>query len=479
MELESLKATKHQTSINEIFQAQKATCISWRQESLKPRRSRLKRVKRWVEDHRQEIREAIYLDFKKPPEEVDLSEIYVVLSEIKHALAYLDKWAAPRKVEAPLALMGSNSQIHYQPKGVCLIISPWNFPFNLSIAPMVSALAAGNTVMLKPSEMTPNCTGLIKGMISDLFQPSEVAVFEGGKETATELLKLPFDHIFFTGSPAVGKIVMEAAAKNLSSVTLELGGKSPVIIDSSADLRDASEKIAWSKFINCGQTCIAPDYLLIHENVHDAFLDELRISIDRLFDGEGTGIEHSKAYARIINQDHFYRLKGLIDQAMETGGELEIGGNILEEDLFISPTVISNPSHEADLLRQEIFGPILPVVKFQQLEDCLEFISERPNPLALYVFSRASSFQKKVLNETSSGSAAINDCVVQFMNPNLPFGGTKTSGFGKSHGFYGFQAFSNQKSVLKQKVGLTSVKPIYPPYGSITKKAIEILVKYF
>jgi aldehyde dehydrogenase (NAD+) len=272
---------------------------------------------------------------------------------------------------------------------------------------------------------------------------------------------------------------MEAAAKHLSSATLELGGKSPVIIDASADLTDTAEKIAWGKFINAGQTCIAPDYIMVHQSIRSEFIDELRMAIDRLFDDQGLGMEHSKAYARVVSSDHFQRLSGMIQEAVAQGARIEYGGNTNEAQCYIDPTVLSNPDPASQVLQEEIFGPILPVTEYEDLDKAIEYINQRPKPLALYVFSSKKSTQNKILNETSSGSAAVNDCVIQFMNPNLPFGGVSNSGFGKSHGETGFIAFSNQKSVLKQRQGMTSIKPVYPPYTEFAHKAIEMLIRYF
>lgn len=463
---------------SDVFRSQKSTSELWRIEPLKARISRLIKIQEWTKNHRKSIQDAIYKDFRKPSAEVDLSEIYLVLSEIKHALKNLRQWAKPKKVESTLALLGTKSYLHYEPKGVCLIISPWNFPFNLTVGPLVSALAAGNTAILKPSELTPNCSEVIARMAAEIFDPSEVAVFNGGKEVAENLLQLPFDHIFFTGSPAVGKIVMQQASRHLTPVTLELGGKSPAVIDRTADLTDAAEKLVWGKFINGGQTCIAPDYLLVEETVEEALLDNLRGLIDQFFDPEGHGIETSSSYARIIGTKHFDRLDSMLTDALEMGAEIECGGIVNKADNYFAPTVLSKVPLTARVMKEEIFGPILPIITYHDISEVIELINSKPKPLALYIFSKSSVFQNKILQETSSGSVAINDCVIQFMNPNLPFGGINHSGFGKSHGHSGFLAFSNQKSVLKQKIGLTSVKPLFPPYTSLTKKAIDFLLKY-
>lgn len=315
-------------------------------------------------------------------------------------------------------------------------------------------------------------------MISELFQPSEVAVFTGGKSIAQQLLQLPFDHIFFTGSPAVGKIVMEQASHHLTSVTLELGGKSPAVIDQTADLSDAAEKLVWGKFMNCGQTCIAPDYLLVHETVEEELISHLCRLLDQFFDPEGDGIESSRSYARIINEKHFDRLESMLKEALDSGAEIEYGGTTIRTERYFAPTVLSEVPLTIRLMEEEIFGPVLPIVTYYQTSEAIQFINSKPKPLALYVFSKSWEFKNKLLQMTSSGSVAVNDCVIQFMNPNLPFGGVNQSGFGKSHGYHGFLAFSNQKSVLKQKTGLTSVKPLFPPYTSLTQNAIDFLLKY-
>ena len=465
-------------ALTEVFNSQKHTSSLWKSQPLRTRKARLVKIKDWIQNHRADIQEALYADFKKPAAEVDLSEIYVVLSEIRHAMKNLSSWTKPEKVASPSALIGSKSQVQLEPKGVCLIISPWNFPFNLTVGPLISALAAGNTVILKPSELTPNCSNLIDKMITELFDPSEVAVFQGGKELATELLQLSFDHIFFTGSPRVGKVVMRMAADQLTSVTLELGGKSPAIVHKSANLQDAAEKLVWGKFLNCGQTCIAPDYILVDERVEAELIDNICYSIDRFFDPEGEGIQNSNSYARIISDQHFDRLDGLLTDSLKSGAVIEYGGTVDKSDRYFSPTIISNLTNEIKVMQEEIFGPLLPVIPYQHLDEVVETINTRPKPLALYIFTQSTEFKSEVLNRTSSGSVAINDCVIQFMNPNLPFGGINHSGFGKSHGYHGFLAFSNQKSILVQKTGVTSVKPMFPPYTSLTKKAIDFLLRY-
>jgi aldehyde dehydrogenase (NAD+) len=461
-----------------VFEAQRSNLGILKTEPTKKRIDRLVKIRDWIHKNREKIQQALKDDFAKPATETDLSEIYVVLSEIKHTLKHIRSWVRPQKVDSTVAMLGSKSYVYMEPLGVCLIISPWNFPFNLTVGPLVSALAAGNSAILKPSELTPNCSELISEMVAELFEPHEVAVFNGDKEMSLNLLNLPFDHIFFTGSPRVGKIVMEYAARNLASVTLELGGKSPVVVDSSADLEDAAEKIIWGKFINCGQTCIAPDYIMVDESVEERLLEHLGRFIEKYYNPNGEGIEASDSYARLVGDESFNRLSNLLSEALETGAELEYGGTMNPADRFMAPTIISDVKPESRIMQEEIFGPILPVISYREVSEAVDFINDKPKPLALYIFSGSDVFNKRLLNATSSGSVALNDCVIQFMNPNLPFGGVSYSGFGKSHGYSGFQAFSNQKSVVKQKTGLTSVKPLYPPYTSLTRKAVDFLLKY-
>lgn len=472
-----IKADK--SRIEQVFNAQRARSLVLRTENIKQRLVRLKKLQQWIEKNRDAIRTAVYNDFRKPKTEVDISEIYPVTAEIKHTITHLKRWAKPKKVDAPLTYLGSTSYVQYEPKGVCLIISPWNYPFNLAIGPLVSAIAAGNTAIIKPSEITPNTSELIDTLVGELFPEDEVAVIQGGIDTSTHLLSIPFDHIFFTGSPAVGKIVMQAASKHLTSVTLELGGKSPVVVDESASLNDAAEKIAWGKLLNNGQTCVAPDYLLISEKVTDRFLPLLKRAMEKQFDHKKKGFQSSSDYTRIVNDKHFERINDLIKDAIDKGGDLFMGGEVDAADRYIAPTIITHLPEDARLMEEEIFGPILPVVTFSNLDEALKIINAKPKALSLYYFGKSGKNRKRILLETSSGGTCINDCVLQFSHNNLPFGGVNNSGLGKSHGHYGFLAFSNEKAVLKQRVGLTSTKTIYPPYTKAVQKLVDSMIKYF
>ncbi len=360
-----------------------------------------------------------------------------------------------------------------------MIIAPWNFPFNLCFGPLVSCLAAGNTAMIKPSELTPHTSRLIAGLVSEFFDEDLVTVIEGAQETSTQLLNLPFDHIFFTGSPSVGKIVMKAAAENLASVTLELGGKSPAIIDSSANLNDAAKRIAFGKFLNNGQTCIAPDYILVEDKVQVKFIEALKGEIQKMFGQDGTVSEASPNYARIVNRKHFDRLSRILQDAVEKGAKVERSGTANKESNFLHPVILSNVAPNSLAMQDEIFGPILPVVPFHEVDQITYMINGKPKPLALYIFSNRKSFREKILTETSAGSVGINDCVLQFSHPNLPFGGVNNSGLGKSHGRYGFLAFSNEKPILKQKSGFSMSYLLHPPYTNFRKRLVRLMLRWF
>ena len=461
-----------------VFQEQKQFTRHLRVESLAERKNRLEKLRKWIHDNRSRIHQAMYDDFRKAALEVDAIEIFHVLNEIKQALSHLEDWARPQKVDAPLTMLGTRSFIQYEPKGVCLIISPWNYPFCLAIGPLVSAIAAGNNVIIKPSELTPNVSALIKSMASALFSEREVFVVEGDAEVSKRLLELPFDHIFFTGSTAVGKEVMKAAAANLASVTLELGGKSPCIVAEDANLKEAAERIAVAKLVNNGQTCVAPDYIFVHKSRHDEFAKALQQAMIKRFSLDGN-YEQSPSYCRVINDRHFLRLERLVDDAVEQGATIFYGGKNDATQRFFHPVILSNVANQARILQEEIFGPIVPLIPYTSTDEVVDFINARPKPLALYLFSRSGKVQKRILAETSAGGVCINDCGIHFLNHELPFGGVNYSGMGKSHGKYGFVAFSNEKPVLQQRSGITSVKVFYPPYTQTSRRLINWFFKFF
>ena len=407
-------------------------------------------------------------DYRKPAEEVDLSEIYPPVSEARHAASHLRRWMKPKRVRGRLALVGARSSVVYEPKGVVLIISPWNFPFNLTLGPLISAVAAGNCVIVKPSEMTPASAACMKRILASVFDENEVAVIEGDASTAEALLAKRFDHIFFTGSPAVGRVVMKAAAENLTSVTLELGGKSPVIVDRTANVAEAAKKIAWGKFFNCGQVCISPDYVLVDETVSAAFIKGVRETI------AGFG-ERSRGV--MVNVRHAERVKRLYDATLRLGAKVVIVGEFRDRE--ISPTVVTNVPIDSPLMREEIFGPILPVITYRSLDEAFEMIAAREKPLVLYAFSRDRKTVKRILSRTTAGGTVINHTLVHFYQLNLPFGGVGESGFGKAHGFFGFESFSNPRGVLDQRLPFSAIEMLYPPYGAkLKQKLIDLTVRW-
>ncbi|HOX81742.1 MAG TPA: aldehyde dehydrogenase family protein [Chryseolinea sp.] len=466
-------------SIEGTFEAQKSNLKNLRKESVQKRKERLKTLRNWIHTNRSAIHEAMYNDFRKAAVEVDGVELFHVLNEIKYATDNLEQWARPTKVDAPLTMFGTRSWIQYEARGVCLIISPWNYPFSLCIGPVVSALCAGNSVIIKPSEMTPHVSSLIKKMVDEIFEPQVATVFEGGLEVSQRLLKLPFDHIFFTGSPDIGKVVMKAAAENLTSVTLELGGKSPSIITDSARINEAAERTAVAKFVNNGQTCIAPDYILVDEKVAAKFTSAIIEQTKKLFANAKGSFEESNSYCRIVNEKHFVRVNELIKDALNTGAKIEFGGKVNPETNFIHPMILSSVQMNSRVMQEEIFGPVLPIVTYKNLDDAITIIHSKPKALALYIYSTSKKVQEKILHETTAGAVCINDSGIHFLHHGLPFGGVNNSGIGKSHGHFGFLAFSNEKPVLKQKRGLTSVKAFYPPYTNLSKKLMDWFLKLF
>ncbi|RKR08007.1 aldehyde dehydrogenase (NAD+) [Maribacter vaceletii] len=425
--------------------------------------------------YRSQICDALLSDFKKPVAETELTEIYPVLSEIKFAIKNLKKWTKKQKVTTPFSLIGSSSWIHYEPKGVCLLISPWNFPFNLTFGPLVSAIAAGNTVIIKPSELSPATSTIMQTIIANVFKENEITLIKGDATVSQELLKLPFNHIFFTGSPAIGKIVMKTAAENLTSVTLELGGKSPVIIDETANIEKAAKRIAWGKFINNGQVCVAPDYILISKKIEKQFLSALKNQIDTFYGEES---KQSNSYCRIINKKHFLRLNSHLNDAKNKNATIAYGGVTNAEDNFISPTIITNLPSNASLLEDEIFGPILPIIFYENIEETIDYINSKSKPLALYVFSSNKKNTNFIIQNTRAGSTCINHVVLQYSNHNLPFGGSNTSGIGKAHGIYGFQEFSNMRSILKQHT-ISAIDFLCPPYTKEKMKLIYSAIRWF
>lgn len=461
--------------IDKVFEAQQQNTQKLKETTASQRIAKLKALKQAIQENKEALQKAVYDDFRKSPEEVDLTEVFMVYKAIDHCCAKLGKWMKPQKVATPKALMGSSSRVVKEPKGVALIIAPWNYPFQLTIDPLVYAIAAGNTAILKPSEMTPHTSAFMKKLLAKVFKEDEVAVFEGDAQVAQHLLKKKFDHIFFTGSPALGKIIMRAASEHLTPVTLELGGKSPTIVDETSNLQDAADKITHGKFLNCGQTCIAPDYILVHESVKDELVANIKTKIHQFF---GDNVKESPDLTRIVNEKHFGRVKQLIDDAKTKGATVAEGGDTDASQNYIAPTLLENVNEQMEVMQEEIFGPVLPIVSYKNLQEATDLIRSKEKPLALYIFSQNKTNQKFVINHTTAGGTCINDTLLHITNPNLPFGGVNNSGIGKTHGYYGFEAFSNERAVLKQRVGFTGLKLVYPPYNEKVRKYLKMFLKW-
>ena len=460
--------------IDTVFAQQKDYALELRKSDYRQRLAVLKRFETAFRGALDRIHESAAADFGKPGAEVDLAEIMPVLTELKHVRKHLKEWMKPEPVKVTISMLGTKSKIVKEPKGVTLVVSPWNYPFNLTFGPMMWAIAAGNTVIIKPSEMTPKMSEVIGQIVKEALRPEEVSMFEGEADVASYLTNLPFDHIFFTGSTAVGKHVMAAAAKNLTSVTLELGGKSPVIVDKSANLKKASKSIGWGKFNNNGQTCIAPDYIYVHESIKDKFVAEMTATIKSQY-GLGADAGANSDYCRVVNAGHHGRITRLLDDAKAKGGVVLTGGEVATESQFIAPTLIEGMSDDSAIMQEEIFGPLLPIITYSDINEVISYINAKPKPLALYIYSKDNKLTDKVIRETSAGDTCVNQTVMHFLHPNLPFGGVNNSGIGKSGGVWGFRAFTHERSVLVDKH--SSLSMFYPPYTPGVRKVIKATMK--
>lgn len=441
--------------IQQLLKAQKQYFDQGYTRDVDKRIAHLKLLKEYIQINEVAILKALELDLGKPPFEGYATEVGYVLDSIGHTIKHLKEWAKDKHVKPPLHQIPSKSFIRYEPYGSVLVIAPFNYPFQLLIEPLIGALAAGNTAILKPSEYTPETTALVQVMIKECFSEEYVTVVTGDREVTGELIHASFDYIFFTGSVPVGKIVMKAAAEKLTPVTLELGGKSPTIVHKDANLSIAAKRIAWGKFLNTGQTCIAPDYIYVHETVKDEFLGELEHAIHQFY-----GVEPllSNDYGKIINERHYDRLIALIDQE-----KLSIGGEVDRDTLFIAPTVLENVTWDDPVMADEIFGPILPVLTYKDLNETLKIINKQPKPLALYIFSESEIVQNIVIDKVSFGGGCINDTLTHMVNPNMPFGGVGSSGMGNYHGKHSFETFSHKKAIHKKSTRLETGL-VFPPY---------------
>lgn len=460
-----------------VFASQQATSLAWRRSTAAERIARIERLRDGMLARREALYEAFMLDFHKPRMEVDGTEIIPTLDEARHAIRHLRRWMRPVRVRPTQLTLGNAGQIQCQPRGRCLIVAPWNYPLYLLFSPLVSALAAGNTAILKPSELTPRVSAVMAAIVRDAFDPGEVALFEGGQATSQDLLAKPFDHIFFTGSPAVGKIVMAAAARHLTSVTLELGGKSPTIVDASADLKKAAETILWGKFLNSGQTCVAPDHVYVHASVRDRFVAECRKVLAHRYGETPEAQRASPDFTHVVNHRHAQRVAGLLHEALQGGARVVAGGAVDADHCFIAPTLIDNVADGAAIMREEIFGPVLPLVAYTDIAQVIAQINAQPKPLALYVWSRDAAAVDRLLTETSSGGACVNHCVVHVAHGNLPFGGVNNSGIGHAHGIFGFKAFSHERAVLRAGP-VNTIRMFFPPYNARRSRVVGFLVKW-
>lgn len=436
---------------------------------LKQRRAALATLAAALRRHEQDIIAALHTDFGKPAAEVLLTEILPVAHEIRHARRHLARWMRPRRVPPVLALPGTSARIVPQPRGSCLIIAPWNYPLNLCLGPLVSCLAAGNSAVLKPSEQTPATSALIARIVADTFDPALVTVCEGGREMAEALLDQPFDHVFFTGGIAAGRAVMARAAQHPASVTLELGGKSPCIIGPGADIAAAARWINFGKFANAGQTCIAPDHVLVHESRRGALIEELRAGITATY-GRDTS---SPSLARIVSDTHAARLSTLLDEARATGASI-IGTRA--EGRAFPPVIVEGAAPDTRLMQEEIFGPVLPVESWNSENALVERLNQGPVPLSLYIFERDRGFTRRILAATRSGGVGVNLTMVQFSHPGLPFGGMGASGFGAAHGEHGFRSFSHMRAVLENR--FSPLPRLFAPWTRTRRALIRFAARY-
>ncbi len=458
--------TLQKVALEEIFRRQQQHTAVVARSSVRQRITKLRGLHDCLLRRREEVKAAMWADFRKSPTEVDISEIGVINTEIRHAIRHLSSWLTPKSVGMPLILFGTRSEIRYQPKGACLILAPWNFPFNLTLVPLISAVAAGNCAILKPSEYTPNCSALMKSIVAECFAPEEAVVVEGDAEVAKALLELPFNHVFFTGSPAVGKLVMTAAAQHLASVTLELGGKSPVVVDETADLDNAAAKIAWLKAMNAGQCCIACDYVLVQESVHDRLVEKIAEKLRRFYGDTPEARQQTPDYCRMVNDRHFTRVRNLLDDATTRGAQIRFGGALDAATRYIEPTVLTDIPDEANVWTEEIFGPLLMVRPYRHLDEAIAYINSQPQPLAMYIFSTRRRNIEALLNETRAGGSAVNDAGIHFYHSDLPFGGNNNSGIGRCHGEAGFLEFVNQRGIAFQNRIYPHTNLFVPPYRS-------------
>ncbi|MDO5540044.1 MAG: aldehyde dehydrogenase [Eubacteriales bacterium] len=454
--------------IEEIIERQRAFFASGATKKTEFRKEQLKKLQECIHKYEKEIYDALYRDLNKAPFECYATEMGIVLDEINFMLKHLDRWSRPQRVRTPVTQFPSKCFRVSEPYGVVLVMAPWNYPFQLSLAPLVGAVAAGNCVILKPSAYAPYTSAVLSKILRENFSDQFITVIEGGREENAQLLAQRFDYIFFTGGVTVGKLVMESAAKHLTPVTLELGGKSPCIVDETADIKMTARRLVWGKYLNAGQTCVAPDYVLVQSSVRDDLIKAMKKEIRRQFGKEPL---KNNDYPRIINQKHFERLQGL----MKDTNILE-GGTCSEESLKIAPTILAGVHGESPVMQEEIFGPVLPVLMFDRIEDAVAFVNRREKPLALYLFTKNAYSEKLVLEQTSYGGGCINDTVVHLATPYMPFGGVGSSGMGCYHGKESFETFTHKKSIMKKALW-PDIPLRYAPYRRLSLKLLKMIQK--
>ncbi|MFT4801226.1 MAG: aldehyde dehydrogenase (NAD+) [Flavobacteriaceae bacterium] len=453
--------------MNDIVSQQRTFFYTHKTKSIKFRLEQLNKLELLLKSNEDLLNQAIYEDFKKSEFDTYVTELALLYQDIKEAKRNVRKWSKVKRVGTNILNFPARSYIIPEPLGVCLVIGAWNYPYQLTLAPVIAAISAGNTVVVKPSEMSPKTSALMTRLINDTFDANYLKALEGGVPETTELLKNKFDKIFFTGSPQVGKIIYQAAAKNLTPVTLELGGKSPVIITADSNLKMTVKRMVWAKFINAGQTCIAPDYVLVHKSVENKLLQLLKVEIEK----ENFSIENGN-YTQIINDRNLNRLSNMFSSE-----NVFVGGNIDTLNRTIEPTVLQNVKFTDDVMKEEIFGPILPVISYQNIEEVIEYVNDNPKPLACYVFTNNNHVKKKILNEISFGGGAVNDAVMHIANSKLPFGGVGNSGIGSYHGEAGFKSFSHYKSIL-DKSNLMELSLKYYPHSKGKLSWIQQFMKF-
>ncbi|WP_306644053.1 aldehyde dehydrogenase family protein [Sanyastnella coralliicola] len=460
---------------NRVFKMQQARYREIGRRSVNDRKQDLKRLLKVVLSHREEIASAVAKDLNKPAFESDFSEVYPVVSELRHAIKHLHRWASTRKVPAPVAMIGTKAWMKPEAKGQALVVSPWNFPFNLSLGPVISAIAAGCSVILKPSESTPASGALMKEILGEVFEEDHVAVVNGEVAVSIHLTNLPFHHVFFTGGPEIGKHVMGAAAKNLASVTLELGGKSPAVVDHRTNLDDTISRLIHGKLLNNGQACVAVDYILVDEKIKGELVNGLRSALGKYYPDPMNNGDLSS----LIHERHFDHMLRLLEDAKTKGALIEDGGVHERNRLRFSPTILTNVTEDMLIMQEEIFGPLLPILSYRTKEEALEIIHRNPRALSFYVFSKSKEFAKFFFDQSLAGSSAWNETYVQFGHINLPFGGLNQSGIGKGHGEFGFNEFSNLRSFVKQRWKWNATKLVQPPYGKRAQWLIDLMIRRF